>query len=82
MNQPTIQTGTLPQNNNGQLQRPQNIGGPQTVYGQLQRPQNTANLFTDAVRQYDDLVSGTNLFPLARIQDAENPPQQSAPFFT
>ncbi|CAG8804272.1 6893_t:CDS:1, partial [Gigaspora rosea] len=47
MNQSTIQIAVQPRNNNGQIQRPQSIGGPQNVNGQFQRLPNQqhADLF-------------------------------------
>ncbi|CAG8779615.1 13394_t:CDS:1 [Dentiscutata erythropus] len=81
------------QSNNGQLQSPQNIGGPRNANGQLQRttnigmlpirPQNTANLFTGtytSVQQYADLINGTD--PFTRTQGVENLPPQSIRFST
>ncbi|CAG8525415.1 11275_t:CDS:1, partial [Dentiscutata erythropus] len=80
MNQFTNQIiGVQLQNNNGQLQRPQNISGPQNANGQLQRttnigmppmrPQNTANpvtgIFT-SFQQYADLTNGSD--PFSRTQ--------------
>ncbi|CAG8790095.1 12341_t:CDS:1, partial [Dentiscutata erythropus] len=67
------------QNNNGQLRRPQNIGGSQNANRQLQRTpnigmpplisQNNANLFASTF--CDDLINGTNPFPRMQV---ENPP--------
>ncbi|CAG8811273.1 5041_t:CDS:1, partial [Cetraspora pellucida] len=69
------------QPNNGQLQRPQNIGGPQNGNGQFQgslnigrqtlRPQNLFNHTSISVQYYTDLVEGTN--PFTRTQ---GPPSQ------
>ncbi|KAF0449280.1 hypothetical protein F8M41_002541 [Gigaspora margarita] len=63
------------QNNNGQLQRPQNFGGPRNANGRFQRTtnigmlpirhQNAANLFSSVfptVQQYTDLISGADPF--------------------
>ncbi|CAG8653630.1 20933_t:CDS:2 [Gigaspora margarita] len=76
ISQSTIQIGAQSQNNNGQLQRRQNIVGLQNVSGQLQRLQNTED-FIDT-QQHTDLVNGT--YPLTEIRDIENQTQQSAQF--
>ncbi|CAG8637655.1 6609_t:CDS:2 [Dentiscutata erythropus] len=71
MNQTTTQIiGIQPQNNNGQLRRPQNIGGPQNANRHLQRTptigmpplisQSNANLFASTF--IDDLINGAS-FP-------------------
>ncbi|CAG8514801.1 39349_t:CDS:2 [Gigaspora margarita] len=78
MSQSTIQIGAQSQNNNGLLQRHQNIGGPQNASGQLQRLQNTED-FIDT-QQYNGLVNGA--YPLIEIQDVENQTQQSTQFST
>ncbi|RIB30103.1 hypothetical protein C2G38_2153559 [Gigaspora rosea] len=98
MNQSTNQIiGVQPQNNNngGQPQRPQNIGGPQNTNGQFQRnlnigmmpvrSQNTANTNTTtgvytAVQQYADLTNGAD--PFTRAQDVGDLPSQNTRFST
>ncbi|CAG8525435.1 11276_t:CDS:1 [Dentiscutata erythropus] len=87
MNQTTNQIiGVQPQNNNGRLQRLQNIGGPRNANSQVPRipnigmpplrTQNNVNLFTSnftAVQH--DLINGTD--PFTRMQGVENLPPQS-----
>ncbi|CAG8688946.1 4088_t:CDS:2 [Gigaspora margarita] len=64
-----------PQNNNNQIQRPQNISGQQNINNQFQMLQNTED-FT-ATQQHIDLINGST-----RIQDVENRTQQSTQFST
>ncbi|KAF0538176.1 hypothetical protein F8M41_008128 [Gigaspora margarita] len=78
MNQSTIQIAVQPRNNNGQIQRPQNIGGQQNVNGQFQRLQNTDNFIAN--QQHADLVNGSD--PFTRTQDIENETQQNIQFPT
>ncbi|CAG8741841.1 16521_t:CDS:1, partial [Gigaspora margarita] len=78
MSQSTIQIGVQSQNNNGQLQRPQNIGGQQNANGQLQRLQNTGGFI--ATQKHTDLVNGT--YPFNKVQNVENQAQQSTQFST
>ncbi|CAG8566325.1 8105_t:CDS:1, partial [Cetraspora pellucida] len=81
------------QNNNGQLQRPQNVGGLHNVNGQLQRAsnigwqhtrlQNNTNLLSGAfiaIQYYEDLVRDTDLF--TRTQGIEIPPPQGTQSLT
>ncbi|KAF0538175.1 hypothetical protein F8M41_008127 [Gigaspora margarita] len=78
MSQSTIQITVQPRNNNGQIQRPQNIGGPQNVNGQFQRLQNTDDFIAN--QQHADLVNGSD--PFTRTQDIENGTQQNIQFPT
>ncbi|CAG8767366.1 11186_t:CDS:2, partial [Gigaspora margarita] len=82
MSQSTIQIAVQPRNNNGQIQRPQNIGGPQNVNGQFQRLQNTDNFIAN--QQHADLVNGvfSGSDPFTRTQDIENETQQNIQFPT
>ncbi|CAG8579679.1 27948_t:CDS:1, partial [Racocetra persica] len=61
MNQSTAQIiNTQPLNNNAQLQRPQNIGGPRNGNRrQSLRPQNLFNNAPIAVQYYADIIEGT-----------------------
>ncbi|CAG8805482.1 37227_t:CDS:1, partial [Gigaspora margarita] len=72
MSQFTIQIGVQPQNNYGQVQRPQNNGGPQNANGQFQRLQNTDDFI--AIQQHADLVNGA--YPFTRKHEVENQTQQ------
>ncbi|KAF0497547.1 hypothetical protein F8M41_020676 [Gigaspora margarita] len=78
MSQSTNQISVLPQNNNGPIQRPQNIGEPQNVNGQFQRLRNTDDFI--AIQQHASLVNGA--YPFIRIQDIENQTHQNMQFST
>ncbi|RIB30094.1 hypothetical protein C2G38_2153523 [Gigaspora rosea] len=93
MNQSANQTISAQPQNNGQLQRSYNLGGPQNAGGFLQRtsnistrslrPQNTVNIFADDfinIRRYTDLVEGIDLS--IRTQDIENQSSQGVQFST
>ncbi|CAG8783384.1 25384_t:CDS:2, partial [Racocetra persica] len=70
MNQSTAQMiNAQPQNNNGQLQRPQNMGGPQNGSGQFQGALN----IRIGRNAHIDLAGGT---AFTRTQDIENPQLQ------
>ncbi|RIB25093.1 hypothetical protein C2G38_2166825 [Gigaspora rosea] len=66
------------QNNNGPIQRPQNIGGSQSANSQFQRLQNADDSI--AIQKHTDLVNGT--YPFTETQDAENQTQPSIQFPT